>query len=400
MNKVCMISTTHLLKDSRIYYKEAVSLKKNGYDVICIYIGKKDISGVTEDGIKYIEVKACSKTYNVFDKIFEYKNYVYEKYSYETYIKIYNICKSLTCDIYHMHDLYLLQIVTKLKKLPFKPKVIYDVHESYPDIVLDYNKHKKNINKYLFYIYIYLWELIKASQCDYVINVEQNINKKFQRFIHKNRVGMLLNYPLINNFNSNITSFYEKKYDLIYCGSISKLRGVLDILRAVKVGKSYKNNLKVIFIGAINDNNLNNEILNYITENDLTENIYFTGSVPFLEVWDYYKQSKIGLVPLHNIKKYRWAVPIKMFEYMTSGLPIIGSNLPHIEEVVLNDKYKCGEIVSDIENDKKFFEAICKILNDKKLYDQYSSNCIEAIKKNYNWSVMEVKLLEIYNKLL
>lgn len=398
-----MISTTHLLKDSRVYYKEAISLKKNGYDVICIYIGKQDISGVTEDGIRYIEIKACSKTYDFYDRIFEYKNYVYERYSYETYVKIYKVCVELNCDIYHLHDLFLLQLVEKLKNLDFKPKVIYDVHESYPDIVLDYNKNNKSITKHIFYVYLYFWELIKASKCDYIINVEQNINRRFEKFLGKDKTSIIFNYPLIDsteNIRKATTNLQEKEYDLIYCGGINKLRGVMDVLKVVNVGKKYKEDLKVVFVGSINDSEVVNEINKYILDNELKNNVYFTGKMPFLNVWDYYRKSRIGLVPLHNIKKFRYAIPIKLFEYMISGLPVVGSDLPHIREVVLNDDYKCGEIVANIENPNEFWESIYKIIKNKEVYNKYSFNSKQAVDKIFNWSIEELKLLHIYKNIL
>lgn len=397
-----MISTTHLLKDSRIYYKEVMSLKKNGYDVTCIYIGKEDKSGVTEDGINYIEVKEYIKTYNFLNRIFEYKSYIYERHSYETYLKIYNICKEIRCDVYHLHDIYLLQIVKQIKALPFKPKIIYDVHESYPDIVLDYNKNNTSIIKYLFYLYLCFWELIQASKCDYIINVEGSINRRFERFLGKNKTDIIFNYPLTEmlKLNENIIPYEEKKYDLIYCGGITKLRGALDIIRMVNVGKAYKKDLSIVFVGQINDSNLSNEINAYIKENNLSDNIKFSGSVPFLKVWDYYRQSKIGLIPLHNIKKFRRAVPIKLFEYMISGLPIVGSNLPYIKKVVLDGDYRCGEIVNNIENPDEFCESLFKILDNKDLYNKYSNNSIKAIQDVFNWTTMELKLLDIYNSML
>ncbi|BDB02543.1 glycosyltransferase family 4 protein [Clostridium botulinum] len=403
MKKICMVSTTHALMDSRIYYKEAMSLKNNGYEVVCLYLGKDDKCGVTDDGIEYIEIKSCFKTYNFLDRIFEYKNYAYERLPYDTYLKIFTKCKEVRCDVYHLHDIYLLQICKKLKRLDFSPKVIYDVHESYPDIVLDYNKNKKSINKYLFCFYLYFWELLKARKCDYVINVEENINKKFERFIGKSKTNLVYNYPLeeyLDNYSVNINNTYDKKYDLVYCGGITKLRGVMEMLETVNIGRQYKKDISLIFIGAINDMRLDQKIYNYIKENNLENNIIFTGKIPFTEVWNYYEKSKIGLIPLHGIKKHIWAIPIKMFEYMIMGLPVVGTNLPHIREVVLNENYICGEVVDNIENPEEFWNSIYKILSNTELYNKYSINAMESIKNVYNWSIMEERMLKIYKNIL
>jgi hypothetical protein len=55
--KVCMLSYTHQLKDDRIYWKESLSLIRNGYEVTHIAIGENDSDTYSEDGVRLIEVK-------------------------------------------------------------------------------------------------------------------------------------------------------------------------------------------------------------------------------------------------------------------------------------------------------------------------------------------------------
>ncbi|MCS4522911.1 hypothetical protein JTS97_18475 [Clostridium botulinum] len=131
----------------------------------------------------------------------------------------------------------------KFKKMYFKPKIVYDVHESYVDIVLDYNKNKRNINKYLFYLYLYFWEKVKALKCDFIINVEENINRTFEKYLGDSKVDLIYNYPLEEYLMKNSkeeTKLEDKKYDLVYCGGITKIRGVMNILEAINIGKQYK----------------------------------------------------------------------------------------------------------------------------------------------------------------
>ncbi len=79
-------------------------------------------------------IKLNLKVKNI--KIFLKENIFYnETFSCETFEEIFNIAKDLKCNVYHFHDLYLNLIGKRLKRLPFKPKVIYDVHESYIDLI-------------------------------------------------------------------------------------------------------------------------------------------------------------------------------------------------------------------------------------------------------------------------
>ena len=52
--KVCHITTVHPQNDNRIFYKECISLKKEGYDVTLLVAGEFD---QIIDGIKIISLK-------------------------------------------------------------------------------------------------------------------------------------------------------------------------------------------------------------------------------------------------------------------------------------------------------------------------------------------------------
>lgn len=398
MRRVCIISTCHRLKDSRIYHKQAISLKKAGYDITCIFLGEKDTYGITQEEIKFIEIQPIPDIKSFTQNLIQYSSYVYGNFSESTFNKIEKVCIELQCDIYHLHDLYLLQLVPKLKHNLRGVKIVYDVHESYPDIILDYNKKVKNINKYLYFAYIYLWELRFSLQCDYIINVEESINKRFQNHIGKNATSIIFNYPIIKEevIKTIRENYKKRKYDLIYCGGITTLRGCMEILQVIKVSKEKGNPLSVIFVGEIQEGC--NKINEYIEENKLEDQITFTGVVPFDEVEKYYLNSKIGLVLLHDIKKFRRAIPIKLFEYMIQGLPVIGSDLPQISKIVQDINYPCGMIVN-IFNPLEIYEKIIKILQNEKIYSNYSNNGIKLIQNKYNWTLEEIKLIKVYDKL-
>jgi hypothetical protein len=52
-----MLSCTHQAKDDRIYWKESLSLQRNGYQLTHIATGANDSDTVSQEGIRLIEVK-------------------------------------------------------------------------------------------------------------------------------------------------------------------------------------------------------------------------------------------------------------------------------------------------------------------------------------------------------
>ena len=61
-------------------------------------------------------------------------------------------------------------------------------------------------------------------------------------------------------------------------------------------------------------------------------------SVPFEQMPIVLAQSHIGISPIPNRIKYRMSSPLKLFEYMASGMPVIATKIDcHIE--VAKDKH-------------------------------------------------------------
>ena len=90
-------------------------------------------------------------------------------------------------------------------------------------------------------------------------------------------------------------------------------------------------------------------------------------------------------------------MPIKLFEYMAFGLPVIGSDFGHIKEHINKDK--CGLGV-DPENPAAVAEAIEVLLKDEGIHRQMSQNGIDATMRKYNWKTEFERLCAYYTKAL
>ena len=82
---------------------------------------------------------------------------------------------------------------------------------------------------------------------------------------------------------------------------------------------------------------------------------------------------------------------------MNFGLPIVGSNFGHINAII--QKHQCG-IPVDPENPQEIADALVKLTEDEKLYQQFSTNGQKAAWQFYRWELMENKLISIYKNLM
>ena len=107
--------------------------------------------------------------------------------------------------------------------------------------------------------------------------------------------------------------------------------------------------------------------------------------------------AKIGLGIFHPIEVFYNTIQIKTFEYMLYGLPIICSNFGYINKFVTESQ--SGIPVNPL-NSGEIADAVIKLLTQTDLYNKLSQNGKHVAQTRYNWKSEEVKLVNIYNKLL
>ena len=386
-HSVCMISDMHNMFDDRIYFKEALSLKNAGYQVYHICVGDINHKFMSDEGIYIIQLRRFfflkNRILNKILKTFFCKN---------IYKQIQKEAVKINTDIYHFHDYKLIKPARKIQAKTGS-KIIFDAHDPYYQNIIGFNSEnyfKKTISL-LYSRYIQYLERKYLPFFDKIITTEENLANYY-----KNIIGfepdIIYNYTTfkINNVSEN------KKYDFIYCGKITAQRSVLHIIKAIYDVKKYKKNVKVVFVGKIVSSVLKKQIFNLIEELILHENVIFTGKIPYKNVVNYYKQSKIGLAVFQKIPVHYIILQIKLFEYTTLGLPIIGSNFGHVKRYI--EKDKTGLLVEP-DNSNNIAKKMIKLLENNELYEQFRKNTLEAA-LNYQWSIMEKKLLEIYENII
>lgn len=393
VKKICFLADSHGLYDDRIYWKEAISLKKAGYEIHYILAGDEAKKGKTNEGIHYQIIKKDYTSKN------RYINFLAKRLlANGLYHQMYISAKALKADVYHIQDLKVNRIVKQLKNLNHQPKVIYDVHEPYPENIIDYHQTSRfgTILKNIYAGYIRKWEHQCAKIYDLIIVTEENLQKRFMAFLPEERVQIIYNYTDLERPDPP-TDSSAKEFDAIYTGGITKLRGAIKIMEAIKILKQTRNDIKMLFLGSYFPDELKKEMLNYINENKLENNIKLLDAVPYNKVSEYYKKSKVGLGIFLPINTHKIILQIKLFEYMNFGLPIVGSNFGHIFNIIENDKVG---ISVNPEDPEAIAVAIYKLLSDEKLYNTYSKNGREVVQEKYRWELMEEKLISIYSGLL
>lgn len=94
-------------------------------------------------------------------------------------------------------------------------------------------------------------------------------------------------------------------------------------------------------------------------------NVYWLGQVEGNEISSYLKRCDLGLLPYLDAEYNRGVFPLKLFEYLGAGLPVVGCSLPSTARYVEAGVYRLTD--SDVES---FSEACAEALRESTAHER------------------------------
>ena len=184
---------------------------------------------------------------------------------------------------------------------------------------------------------------------------------------------------------------YDKYFKVIWTGSSRYTwQGFNIILRVAE--KMSNIDKKVVFIIITEKNNLSHHYFD-------AKNIVVLDKKEYSVLPPYIASANAGLCLYHNYKwngKFYFS-PLKLFDYMACGLPVIATNIGQIAEVI-NDRENGilveGNDVNKIVNDILFLKNNPEI---SKEISQEARNCIESY---YNWPRVAYETEKVFSSLI
>lgn len=365
--KISVVTTVHYNDDNRIFKKEINSLLKLGEEIY--YFAPDNMSDINTS-IKYFNVNSFGK--NKLIKIF----------------RLFTKLKKLKVDILHFHDPELM-ILGILIKLFSNIKVIYDVHEDYPNDILN-KAYLNKISKFSYFIIVSFLEKLSNLIFDGIIVADERILEKF----NNKKAIILYNYPILNQYKlKRYVSFEERKYDIVYAGMLTEIM-VDNIINAINQLIRKDLHLKVLLVSPFNFKGGINLVKEKLVSKKLIDYVELRERVSPDKIPNILFSAKIGIIPLENTAKMRRNIPTKLFEYMAAGNIIVSNDLPPIRKYDQNEEFVlfCNtSLSSDFAN--TIVKAI-KTSNHKKVMEIMNKNVFQF----YDWSVEEIKLLNFYKR--
>ena len=220
-----------------------------------------------------------------------------------------------------------------------------------------------------------------SKLCDYVLTVSQVLTKRFKTYkarVIQSHIGVNIDFTTYNfkpQIDTNITNLGSN-----IIGFLGRLDNYVDFELIKLILKKFPLS-KIVIVGPIKHN------LEFVKYNNLHKiiNLGLLPSVGIEDVPNVVYSFDICILPFKKNEITEAGDPMKMYDYVISGKPIVAIKVNKDMEKFTKFAYLC-------ENQNDFIEAISRILKGRSKHVQYKQR-IDFLKK-YNWDNTVLEVLE------
>ncbi len=365
--RVLHLTSVHEAGDTRIFVKECRSLAEAGFQVSLIGIGALPPG---DGGVSVTTVRRRGRLGRWLITI--------------PAIAVTALRRG--ADLYHLHDPELLPLGLLLRLLG--RRVVYDAHEDVPRQIMD----KGWLPVWLRPLVGFMaegMERVAGWALSGIVAATPTIGARFSG----NRMVVVRNYPRVDELEAMATvPFANRAREVLYIGAVTRTRGAFEIVEGFRqVPRALDAELVVAGPCAPA------EMARELEERAGQSPVRILGRRTRAEVRELLRRARVGMVTLLPTRSYLESLPVKLFEYMAAGIPVVVSDFPAWREIV--DESRCGILV-DPTDAAAVGTAMTWLLSHPEESEQMGRRGAAAVRSRYHWSAEAAVLVEFYRRLL
>jgi glycosyltransferase involved in cell wall biosynthesis len=370
-DKVVHLTTAHTPDDSRIFWKECLSLAQAGYDVaLAVPDSGPSRRAGPDDCVEIIIVRRRSSR---LGRILM------------TPLAIAAAGLRQNAALYHFHDPELIPYGMGLRLLG--RKVVYDAHEDLPRDILFKAWIPRPLRVPI------AWgsgalEWLAGHLLSGVVAATPVIARRFPR----HRTALVQNFARLSEFSVHDGPPLRERQDVAYVGAITRERCALEMVDVLALLGRHPG-LRLVLAGPIQPASL----VATLSAKEGWQRVDYRGIQDRAGVRRVLAEARVGLALFHPVQSYVESQPVKMFEYMAAGLPVVASEFPGFRAII--EANQCGFCVSS--NDATAIaEAISWLFDHPAEAEAMGRRGRSAVQRVFNWNREAATLLRLYDQVL
>ena len=305
-------------------------------------------------------------------------------------------------DVIYARD-YHTVIIALLPRIIFKKKLIFEIN----GLANEEQRLKGNSVFYrILSFFIQKAEKVATKYSDRIVAVTPQIASYLvhQFYCHADKVEVIGNgvntkifRPILDK--DSLSSWREKlgitKEEVViaFIGNLAPWQGVNIFIESAFRLLSIDEKLKFLIVG---DGLLKDSLIKKVFYSKYEKEFIFTGMVNYEEVPILINIADIGVAPFISQRNRQTGVsPLKVFEYMACGKPVVASRIEGLEFVEAEGAGKLVEPgdVKDLER------ALVELLKDSQKRAEMGHKGLQIVKERFNWDLAAINVEKILKRL-
>jgi len=385
--KVCMVAYTWYEPDNRVRrYAETLAKRGDHVDAVVLRVEGQSSKMEVIEGVHIYRIQR--RILNEKGKI----TYLVKLLSFFVRSFFFLAWKQLQepYDLVHVHSVPDFEVFAALVPKLMGAKVILDIHDLVPEFYL--TKFKTPPDSLIFKMLVAV-ERMSASFSDHVIAANHIwLKRLYGRSVRSEDCTVIMNFPDTNIFHLRGRTRDDRKFIIVYPGTITRHQGVDIAIRALALIADQCPEAEFHLYGG-------GDQLEYlktlIAELNLQDRVFSRGSRPLQEIAEIMENSDLGVVPKRSDGFGDEAFSTKIFEFMAEDVPVIVSNTT-IDRYYFNDS-----VVKFFEanNENSLAEAMLQLIKHPEQRQELVRNAREFI-KDYTWEKNKGIYLDLVDSLV
>jgi glycosyltransferase involved in cell wall biosynthesis len=177
-----------------------------------------------------------------------------------------------------------------------------------------------------------------------------------------------------------------------FVGSLKPWHGIETLINAFGVLRKIYGHLRLLIVG---DGPEKAQIVDKISRMGLRESVELTGAVPPDQIPKYLGRMDIAVAPYPQMDHFYFS-PLKVYEYMAAGLPVVASEIGQLKGLIGPDN---NGVFFEPGNSSSLVQSLIRLIEDPDLCRLMGQNAQQEMFSRYTWDHVAEEIIQSVAKI-